>query len=329
MKTRALRTGLELTEFGFGAAQIGNLYTAVSDEAAEAAVNTAWESGVRYFDTAPHYGLGLSERRLGRALAKYPRDEFVLSTKVGRLLEETPENAGEMDNDAYAVRAERRRVWDFSRDGVRRSIEASLERTGLGHFDIVYLHDPDQHWEVASATGAPALAELRDEGVINAFGAGMNQSEMLERFIRECDADVVMCASRFTLLEQGALDDVLPAAQEHGASVVAAAPYNTGLLSRDVVPDQAKYDYGDAPAEQVQRAREIATVCASHGVSLPAAAVQFALRHPSIVSVVAGVRTVSQATSSIQRLTAPIPEELWRDLNSLGLTRYYPEEDPA
>jgi D-threo-aldose 1-dehydrogenase len=325
MKTRALRTGLQLSEFGFGAAQIGNLYTAVSDEEAERAVDTAWDLGVRYFDTAPHYGLGLSERRLGRALAKYPRDEFVLSTKVGRILVDSPETAQDMDPDFYMVRAERRREWDFSRDGILRSIDDSLERTGLGRIDIVYMHDPEQHWESASTTGAQTLADLRGQGVINAFGAGMNESAMLENFVRRCDADVVMCASRFTLLEQGALDDLLPAVEEHGVSVVAAAPYNTGLLSRDVVPDSAKYDYGDAPRELVNRAREIAQICASHGVSLPAAAVQFALRHPSIVSVVAGVRTSAQSTSSIERLTAPIPEALWSDLNSQGLTRYVPE----
>lgn len=329
MKTRGLRTGLRLTELGFGAAQIGNLYSAVSDEAAEAAVDAAWKLGVRYFDTAPHYGLGLSERRLGRALAKYPRDEFVLSTKVGRLLVDSSETASEQDSQGFAVPADRTRQWDFSRDGVMRSIESSLERTGLGRIDIAYLHDPDEHWEQASTTGVAALTELRDQGIIGAFGAGMNQAQMLERFVTRCDADVVMCASRFTLLEQGALDGLLPAAQERGVSVVAAAVYNSGLLSRDTVPDDAKYDYGDAPASVVARAREIAAVCAEHGVSLPAAAMQFALRHPSVVSVVAGIRTAEQATSSIERLTAPIPEALWSDLDARALTRPFPKGEIA
>ncbi|MCG5467788.1 aldo/keto reductase, partial [Micromonospora sp. LAH09] len=206
---------------------------ATTDEEFASAVDTAWEAGVRYYDTAPHYGLGLSERRLGGALRHRPRDEYVVSTKVGRLLVPSPQDAHLRDSDGFDVPASHRRVWDFSRDGVLRSIEASLERTGLDRIDIVYLHDPDDHWEWAATEAVPALAELRDQGVVGAIGAGMNQSAMLARFVREADVDVMMCAGRYTLLEQGAADDLLPAAESRGVGVVIAGVYNSGLLSRD------------------------------------------------------------------------------------------------
>lgn len=218
MMARALprRPQLRLTELGFGAAQGGNLYRTTTDEEFTSAVDAAWEAGVRYFDTAPHYGLGLSERRLGAALRQRPRDEYVVSTKVGRLLVPSPQDAHLRDSDGFDVPATHRRVWDFSRDGVLRSIEASLDRTGLDRIDIVYLHDPDDHWEQAAHEAVPALIDLRDQGVVGAIGAGMNQSAMLARFVRETDVDVMMCAGRFTLLEQGAAADLLPAAENRG-----------------------------------------------------------------------------------------------------------------
>lgn len=317
---RRTHRGISLTQLGAGCAQLGNLNRAITDEEAEATVRAAWDAGIRYFDTAPHYGLGLSERRLGRALAAYPRDEYVLSTKVGRLLEPSPETAGERDlANLFDVPSDVRRVYDLSRDGVLRSIEDSLGRLGLDRIDVVYMHDPDDHWEAASTTGADTLAELRDQGVIGGFGAGMNQAEMLADLIEQTDVDIVMCAGRLTLLEQERAERMLQLAAERGVAVVAAAVYNSGLLSRDTVPDAASFDYAPAPDEVIARAREIERVCREHGVTLPSAALQFPLRYPQVVSVVAGFRGAAQAQQTVERFTAPIPEELWSALEAAGL----------
>jgi len=321
--TRALRTGSAMTEIGLGGAQFGNLFTETSDDETDAAVASAFESGIRYFDTAPHYGLGLSERRLGAALRGIPRDDVVLSSKVGRLLVDSPATADRLD-DGFIVPAHRKRVWDFSRDGIRRSVDQSLERLGTDRLDIAYLHDPDDHWHTASSSGIAALIELRDQGVVRAVGAGMNQSAMLTEFVERTDVDVVMVAGRFTLLDQSALHDLLPAARERGVGVVAAAVYNSGLLSSDTIDRMAHFDYGAAPAEVVARAEAIALVCARHGVGLPAAAVQYPLRHPAVVSVVTGMRTAAHARSTVERYRSPIPEALWDELHVSGLAT-----DPA
>lgn len=315
-RARALRT--VMTPLGFGAAQFGNLNRVTTDDESRAAIDAAWAGGVRYFDTAPHYGLGLSERRLGAALQSRARDEFVISTKVGRALEPTPERADQHDDHGFLVPATHRRRWDYSRDGIRRSVDESLDRLGLDRIDIAYVHDPDDHWLDASTTGIDALIELRDEGVVGAIGAGMNQSAMLAAFVDQCDVDVVMVAGRYTLLDQSAQRDLLPIALERGVAVVAAAVYNSGLLSRPVVPDAARFDYADAPSELIERARSIASICEGHGVSLPAAAVQFALRHPAVTSVVVGTRTAEQARSAVERANAPIPDALWSDLVDAG-----------
>ncbi len=309
---------VSLTGLGFGAAPIGNLYRAVSDEEARAAVDAAWDSGVRYFDTAPHYGLGLSERRLGAGLAGRPRSEYVVSTKVGRVLEPFDGGGDDLAN-GFDVPATRRRVWDFSADGVRRSLESSLERLGTDRVDVVYLHDPDDHWEQASREGIPALVELREQGVVGAVGVGMNQWEVPARFVRETDVDVVMLAGRYTLLEQTALPEFLPLCLERGVSVVAAGVFNSGLLSQPVVPDDAKYDYADAPAEVVDRARRIAAVCSEHGVTLPQVAIRFATGHPAVVGVVIGSRTAEQMRSNAADFAAPVPDALWISLRDKGL----------
>ncbi|RAO16775.1 aldo/keto reductase [Micromonospora noduli] len=321
MMARALprRPQLRLTELGFGAAQGGNLYRTTTDEEFASAVDAAWEAGVRYFDTAPHYGLGLSERRLGAALRQRPRDEYVVSTKIGRLLVPSPQDEHLRDSDGFDVPATHRRVWDFSRDGVLRSIEASLDRTGLDRIDIVYLHDPDDHWEQAAHEAVPALIDLRDQGVVGAIGAGMNQSAMLARFVRETDVDVMMCAGRYTLLEQGGAADLLPAAENRGVGVVIAGVYNSGLLSRDRPPADAVYNYQQAPAALIERARRIATVCETYGVTLPQAALAFVRRHPAVVSTVVGVRNEAQAVETVRRSGIVVPEELWDDLAAAGL----------
>ena len=214
--------------------------------------------------------------------------------------------------------AEYRREWDFSRDGILRSLEQSLTRLGMDRVDVLYLHDPDHHWEQASTEGIATLIELRDQGVVRAIGAGMNQSAMLARFVRECDVDLVMLAGRFTLLDQGALDDLLPVALERGVGVVAAGVYNSGLLGRAAVPDDAHYEYQAAPAELLARARAIAELCGAHGVTLPDAAVQFPLRHPAVVSAVLGARNGEQMQGGLDRDSAPIPDALWSDLEAAG-----------
>ncbi|MBK1783834.1 aldo/keto reductase [Prauserella sp. ASG 168] len=314
-----MTSGLTLTGLGLGAAQLGNLGRTTSDEDAQGAVDAAWDSGVRYFDTAPHYGLGLSEKRLGAALAGRPRSSFTVSTKVGRLLVPSPETADQQDDGGFAVPAEYRRRWDYSRDGVLRSIEASLHRLGLDHVDIVYLHDPDDHWEQASTSGVEALVELREQGVVTAIGAGMNQAAMLAEFVRRCDIDIVMVAGRHTLLDHSAQDELLPLAEQRGVGVVAAAVYNSGLLAAPRPQAGANYDYLPASRELTERAVAIAEVCERHGVSLPEAAIAHPLRHPAVVSVVLGARDAKQSRTNAERLAASVAAQLWDELSRLGL----------
>jgi D-threo-aldose 1-dehydrogenase len=321
MPQHTTRTGLALPELGLGTAPFGNLYVETTDEASAATVDAAWDAGIRSFDTAPHYGVGLAERRLGAALAGRPRDEYVLSTKVGRLLVADPDGAGAQDDQGFVVEATTKRQWDFSRDGVLRSLESSLERLGVDRVDVVYLHDPDRHWEEASTTGFAALAELRAEGVVRAIGAGMNQSAMLTRFVRETDLDLVLCAGRYTLLDQGAEDDLLPAALQHGVGVVVGGVYNSGLLSTRRPRTDARYDYATAPAEVVARANRIADVCEAHGVTLPEAATVFPRRHPAVVSTLLGLADPEQVAEGVARAATVVPDAVWTALEAEGLLR--------
>lgn len=319
MRTRATRRGLQLTELGLGAAQFGNLYRETTDEQAAGAIEAAWDAGIRYFDTAPHYGLGLSEKRLGKLLANYPRDEYVVSSKVGRLLVPSPENAGRLDDQGFAVPAAFRREWDFSRDGILRSIEGTLNRTGLDRLDIVYLHDPDDHLNQALGEGIETLIELRDQGVLRAVGAGMNQSAALSTLIGAADVDIVMLAGRYTLLDQDAANELLPLAAERGVSVVIAGVYNSGILSSSRPSAGARYDYEDAPAALVNRANAIADVCDRFGVTLPEAAIAFPLLNQAVTSVVVGVRDADQLASNVERYSSSIPAALWSELRAESL----------
>lgn len=317
---RTTRTGISVTELGLGCAQFGNLYRVMPDATADEIVDAVWAAGIRMFDTAPHYGLGLSEERLGAALRRYPREEYVLSTKVGRLLRPNPGGTGQ-DSEGFVVPDTTRRVWDFSERGVLTSIEESLERLGLDRIDIAYIHDPDDHWDEAISGAVPALTRLRSAGVIAEFGAGMNQAGMLARFVREADADIVMLAGRYTLLEQGALADLFPAANETGATVVIAGVYNSGLLAHPRPPADAQYNYADAPAALIARANALADVCESHGVTLPEAALQFPLQQPQVGSVVVGASRQGHVPDTIERYATEIPEALWGDLVEAGLLR--------
>jgi len=310
------RTGLSVSALALGTAPLGNLYAALSEQEAEATVRGALAAGLRYVDTAPHYGLGVAERRLGRVLAGLPRDDFVLSTKVGRLLR--PLDEGETADPQGFVDVPRlERVWDFSRDGVRRSLEGSLRRLGLERVDVVLLHDPDHHEREACEQAFPALAELREQGVVRAIGAGMNQAEMLARFVRDLDLDVVLVAGRYTLLDQRALVELLPACAMRGVAVVVGGPFNSGLLA-DPRPG-ASYDYAPAPAALVARAIRIGEVCARHGVPLRAAALAFPFGHPAVTSVLVGVRSAAEVEDDLAMYATAVPDELWQELASSGL----------
>jgi len=317
VRTRPLR-GLAVTELGFGGASLGNLYRATSDAEARRAVDAAWDAGVRYFDTAPHYGLGLSERRLGTLLAGRPRAGYLLSTKVGRLLEPNPAPTGsDLASGGFAVADDLVRRFDFSRDGVLRSLESSLRRLGVDRIDIVYVHDPDEHVGQAIDEALPALADLRDQGVIGAVGVGMNQWRAPLRMVRETDLDVVMLAGRWTLLDRSGAP-LLAACAERGVAVIAAAPFNSGLLARDRPAPGGRFDYGQAPAAVLGRAEALADCCQRHGTRLPAAALQFPLRHPAVVSVVAGMRTAEEVDAAARLLAAPVPEPAWPELDALA-----------
>jgi D-threo-aldose 1-dehydrogenase len=244
----------------------------------------------------------------------------VISTKVGRLLQPASQVTGR-DDEGFDVPATHRRVWDFSRDGVLRSLESSLERLGLDRVDLVYLHDPDEHWDDALRYAYPALEELRTQGVVSGIGAGMNQSAMLADFARHTDMDTFMLAGRYTLLEQGALDELLPLCEERDIGVVAAGVFNSGLLARATPAEDARYDYADAPEELVTRARLIAAICDEHGASLPAAAIAFPLLHSAVVSVCIGARSPAQVERNAGLFNAGVPAGLWPALKERGLLR--------
>ncbi|MEU8320228.1 aldo/keto reductase [Nonomuraea sp. NPDC048881] len=302
---------IDLPRVGLGGAPLGNLYQAVSGEQARATVDAAWESGVRLFDTAPHYGLGLSERRLGAALAQ--RSGYVLSTKVGRLV--VPSRVRD-DDEMFDVPVGLGREWDFSADGVRDSLEDSLARLGLPEIDIALIHDPDDHLEQALAEAYPALAELREQGVVKAIGVGMNQWQAPLRFVRETGVDVVMLAGRYTLLDQSGLP-LLDECAERGVRVLAAGVFNSGLLATPA--PSGTFDYVPAPAPLLDRATRIAAVCERHGVSLPQAAMAFPLRHPAVASIVLGARAPEEVLANAALWARPVPEELWLELAGEGL----------
>lgn len=304
---------------GLGASPLGNLYRTVTDDDARAVVDAMWDGGVRYFDTAPHYGLGLSERRLGSALARRPRDEYVISTKVGRILEPNPEGAGVTDTEGFEVEATLRRRWDFTAAGVRESLARSLERLALDRVDIVFLHDPEDHLDVAIAEALPALAELRDAGVVSAIGIGSKDAVALTSVIETGLIDLAMVAGRYTLLEQPAIADVLPAATAHDVAVIAVGVYNSGILAKAKPDPASTYDYGAVPPDVYARAVRIAAVCEAHGVSLPHAALRFPLRHPAIVNVTVGIGRPAHVPQTLEYAHRPVPDALWDQLAADGL----------
>jgi D-threo-aldose 1-dehydrogenase len=292
---------IELGALGLGTAPLGGLYQAVDDETAHAVVTRAWELGVRYFDTAPYYGSGNAERRLGSVLRERPRDEFVISTKVGRLLRPgSSEWHGAPALEAY---------FDFSRDATLRSLEESLERLGLDCVEIALVHDPDDHYDEAISGAYRALAELRDEGVVRAVGVGMNRTELLCRFAREANPDCFLVAGRYTALDRNAAEELLPLCEEHGISVIAGGVFNSGVLAGGDT-----FNYEAAPPGVLARVESLRETCARWNVPLPAAAVQFPLRHPAVVSVLVGCRTPQEVEEDVRLSQLELPPALWSEL---------------
>jgi D-threo-aldose 1-dehydrogenase len=300
---------------GLGGAGIGNHRVALDDETVREVLEEAWRVGVRLFDTAPHYGLGLSERRLGDFLATRSRAEVRVSTKVGRRLVTQPNPTGALDDEGFLVPADSRRTWDFSRDGIRRCVEESLERMRLDHLDSVYLHDPER-WDLDSALaqGLSALAELKGEGLVGSIGVGSMDGAALLAAARTGQVDELMVAGRYTLVDQGASEELLPLCAEQEIAVVAAAVFNGGLLA-GTLDASSTYDYGDVPPSVMRLAQEMQHACAEAGIPLPAAALQFPLRHPAVRSVVVGAVEPGQVEANARLMSVAIPEELWARLD--------------
>ncbi len=307
------RTGLSLTRLGLGGAPLGGLFREVADTEAAATVERAYALGLRLFDTAPLYGSGLAEQRLGRGLQGRPRGDYALSTKVGRLLE-----PGTVDTDsAFKGTPPLVPVFDFSYDATLGSMEASLERLGLDRVDILLIHDPDDHYAQALNGAYRALHELREQRVVSAIGAGMNQAEMLARFAGETDLDCFLVAGRYTLLDQAALSELLPLCVERGISVLIGGVFNSGILA-DPAPG-ATFNYRPAPAEWLERARRIAAVCQRWKVPLKAAALQFSTGHPAVASVLIGCRSPEEVDENVRMFELDLPGGLWSELKAESL----------
>ncbi|WP_287420399.1 aldo/keto reductase [Reinekea sp.] len=322
MKTRILtRSGLELTELGFGAAGIGNLLQSTTNRAAEAAVTLAWENGIRYFDSAPHYGAGLSERRLGSALHDLPADNRVLSTKVGRVLQ--PLSPGEpVDDFGYVSEAPFKRLYDYSYAGVMTSFEASLQRLGVASVDLLLMHDigelthGDEHaavFKTALDGGYAAMAELRSQGRVKAIGLGVNEWQVCAATLAHTDFDCFLVANCFTLLNNSITQGFTAQCDQRNIDIIAAAPFNSGILATGSKGAGA-YFYGRASAEILTRVQELEAICATFGVSLPAAAIQFPLRYDSVKSVVVGMTATEQIQNNIDCYNEPIANEFWQEL---------------
>ena len=319
-------TAIEVSTLGFGGAPLGAVGDRIDDDTAAAIVADARAGGIRYFDTAPLYGHGLSEKRLGAALRQVPRQDFVLSTKVGRLL--VPAAQGERypgmrDREPVAIR------YDYGSDAVRRSLESSLERLGLDRVDILLCHDIDRwtHGDVqprifdAARRGAlPAMRRLREEGVVGAIGLGVNEWQVCRDVLAEMDVDCFLLAGRFTLLEQAPLDALLPECLRRGVSVIVGGPYNSGILATDD-RRRATYDYKEAPADLYRKAQRIRRLCESHGVDPRAAALQYPLRHPAVAAVIPGVWAREEVAANLDMVARSIPDALWQELAAAELAR--------
>jgi D-threo-aldose 1-dehydrogenase len=323
------KAGVEVTIMGFGGAPLGNMYQAFADAQARATVEVCYDAGIRYFDTAPLYGFGLSEHRLGEALRGRRRDDFVLSTKVGRLLE--PGDPATLDHGQFKASLPFAQVYDYSYDGVMRSLEDSLQRLGTWRIDILLVHDLDV-WthkseearrarvEEFMAGGYRAMVGLREQGTVRAIGAGVNETAACEDLAERGDFDCFLLAGRYTLLEQAPLDELLPLCERRRIALIIGGAYNTGILATGAIPG-AYFQYAPAPEEIMERVRRIEAVCARHGVRLPTAALQFPLGHPAVATVIPGTRSPAEVAQNVEIFTPDIPADFWAELKHEGLLR--------
>ncbi len=327
---RIANGGLTFTELGFGTAPLGNLYRAISEEEADRILALAWESGVRYYDTAPLYGFGLAETRLNRFLRDKPRDEYVLSTKVGRLLKASTPESREGIGKWFDVPA-RKEIYDYGYDGVMRSVEFSLERLGIDRIDILYAHDIDlanhgsqevldEKYDELMSGGYRAMSELRDQQIITAFGAGVNEWQPCQVLAERGDFDLFLLAGRYTLLEQEALESFLPLCEARDIGIIIGGPYNSGILATGPKPG-AYFDYEIAPQHILDRVSKIQDICHAHNIKMPDAALQFPLSHPCVLSVIPGGQGVDEMAANIAAADVDIPTALWDDLKASGLMR--------
>jgi D-threo-aldose 1-dehydrogenase len=315
------RVDLAVPIFGLGCAQLGGLFQPMSDAAAAALVQSAWDEGVRFFDTAPYYGYTLSERRLGAALASHPPAEYVLSTKVGRLMR--PDSSVKPGDDGFAEPLPFKPIYDYSHDGVLRSFDDSLQRLGVAKVDMLFVHDigrvthgerHDHHWEqLTRGGGFRALESLRREGRVRAVGLGVNEWEVVHDALQETDLDVSMLAGRYTLLEQSSLP-LMDESARRGHAIVVAGPFNSGVLA-----GSGHFNYGHAPEAVLKRVGELEALCREFDVPLPAAALQFPLAHPAVVTCMAGAHDAAQLRQNLAWLRQPLPDALWHGLRERGL----------
>ncbi|MEP2471831.1 MAG: aldo/keto reductase [Paracoccaceae bacterium] len=323
------RSPVNLSQLGFGGAPLGNLYRKIEDSDAQATLDAAWDAGIRYFDTAPQYGLGRSEMRVSEALARFDPDQVSLSTKVGRILEDCA--IEDVTPEAFVHVPQKRIVFDFTYDGIMRSYNDSIARLKTDRIDMLFLHDIDagtqgQAFEdnnlrqLFSEGGYRALSELREADKISAIGAGVNTWQICERLLDEADFDGFLLAGRYTLLEQDPLDTFLPLCIERDVGIILGGPYNSGILATGAI-EGARYDYAPAPEEILQRVRALNDICAAHDTPLIAAALQFPLGHPAVKSVIPGASSPDEVRQNVEIFETPIPDALWSDLRSQGLIR--------
>jgi D-threo-aldose 1-dehydrogenase len=324
------KAGVEVTIMGFGGAPLGNMYQAFSDAQARATVEACYDVGVRYFDTAPYYGFGLSEHRLGEALRGKQRDELVLSTKVGRLLQPA-DPATSSGHDQFPDSLPFAVVYDYSYDGVLRSLEDSLQRLGTHRIEVLLVHDLDV-WTHGSeearrtrvqefmAGGYRAMIKLREQGAVQAIGAGINETAACQDLAERGDFDCFLLAGRYTLLEQAPLDEFLPLCAQRNIALIIGGPYNTGILATGAI-EGAYFQYAPAPPDIMERVRQIEAVCARHGVRLPTAALQFPLGHPVVATVIPGTRSPAEVAQNVEIFAPEIPSDFWAELKHEGLLR--------
>ncbi len=322
-KVQIGKTSLQVTRLGLGGAPLGGLFEDVQGESAVATIRRAQELGINFFDTAPFYGHGKSEKWMGQGLAGIPSDSRVLATKVGRVLE--PVEPGTLEKDEFDNPAPFKPVFDFSYDGTMRSFHESLDRLQIDRIDILHIHDPDDHFNQAIKGAYPALDQLRKEGKIKAVGAGMNQAEMPARFAREGNFDCFLLAGRYSLIDHTGLKELLPLCVEKQISIIIGGPYNSGILATGAKPG-AKFNYADAPPEILEKVRKVEEVCERHQVPMKAAALQFPLAHPAVAAVIPGARSVAELEENFRLISHPIPGDFWADLRA---KRLLPEEAPV